>query len=56
MAVIERPDGFYLPVTRHAAARALSRMHDLDVVRMRALAAREVDPEVRSVLVSVAGG
>jgi hypothetical protein len=48
--VIERADGFYLPITRHAAARALSRMRGPDPTRLRALVDHEADPEVRSVL------
>ena len=52
LRVIERPDAFYLPITRHAAARALSRMRGLDRVQLRTLADQEADPEVRSVLES----
>jgi hypothetical protein len=54
LRVIERADGFYLPITRHAAARALSRMHGHDAERLRALVDREGDPEVRTVLASLA--
>jgi HEAT repeat protein len=54
LGVIERADGFYLPITRHAAARALSRMRGHDMARLRALADREADPEVRTVLASLA--
>ena len=54
LGVIERADGFYLPITRHAAARALSRMHGRDPMRLRTLLDREADPDVRSVLASLA--
>ncbi len=54
VGVIERADGFYLPVTRHAAARALSKMHGHDPARVRQLAEHEADPEVRTILESIA--
>jgi hypothetical protein len=54
LGVIERADGFYLPMTRHAAARALSRMRGHDPVRLRTLVEHEADPEVRTVLESLA--
>jgi hypothetical protein len=53
LRVIERADGFYLPITRHAAARALSRMHGHDLARLRTLVDHEADPEVRTALESV---
>jgi hypothetical protein len=52
--VIERTDGFYLPITRHAAARALAKMHDHDPARVRRLVYHEADPEVRTILASIA--
>jgi HEAT repeat protein len=54
LGVIERADGFYLPMTRHAAARALSQMHGHDPARVRTLVEHEADPEVRTVLESLA--
>jgi HEAT repeat protein len=53
LGVIERTDGFYLSVTRQAAARALSGMHGHDATRLRALLDREGDPEVRTALASL---
>jgi hypothetical protein len=52
--VIERADGFYLPIARHAAARALSRIHGHDPARLRTLVDHEADPEVRTILESLA--
>jgi HEAT repeat protein len=54
VGVIERADGFYLSMTRYAAARALSKMHGLDPTRLRRLVEHEADPEVRTVLQSIA--
>ena len=54
MGVLEDRGAYYLPVTRHAAARALSRLNRGDSPRMRALLDGESDPEVRRALEPVA--
>ena len=48
--VLERGDGFFAPVTRTAAARALARLDEVDEQRLAALQAGEADPEVRELL------
>jgi hypothetical protein len=54
MGVLEDRRGFYLPLTRHAAARALGRQHHYDAARLRDLLAIEHDEAVREALSSIA--
>jgi HEAT repeat protein len=54
MGVLEDRRGFYLPLTRHAAARALGRQHHYDSARLRDLLAVEHDEAVRDALASMA--
>jgi hypothetical protein len=56
MGVLEDRGGFYLPVTRLAAARGLSRLHGYDGPRLRTLVDSESDPDVRGALESLASG
>ena len=55
LGVLEDRSAYYLPLTRHAAARALSHLRATDPPRVRALIETEGDPEVRSVLERLAG-
>jgi HEAT repeat protein len=48
--VVENADGFFLPITRLAAARALERLPVVDGARLERLAAHESDPSVAAVL------
>jgi HEAT repeat protein len=50
MGVLEDRRGFYLPLTRHAAARALGRLHHYDRDRLRGLLSAEYDDVVRETL------
>ena len=54
MGVLEDRRGFYLPLTRQAAARALGRLHHYDRDRLRSLLAIEYDDTVREALSSLA--
>jgi HEAT repeat protein len=54
LGVLEDRGAFYLPLTRHAAARALSRLRRYDPPRVRALLDQEADPAVRAALESLA--
>lgn len=51
--LLEDTSGFYLPVTRRAAARGLSNVHCADERRVGALLGIEPDPAVREALASV---
>ena len=50
MGVLEDRRGFYLPLTRQAAARALGRLHHYDRDRLRGVLAMEYDDAVRNAL------
>jgi HEAT repeat protein len=50
MGVLEDRRGFYLPLTRHAAARALGRLHQYDRDRLHGVLAVEYDDVVREAL------
>jgi hypothetical protein len=50
MGVLEDRRGFYLPLTRQAAARALGRLHHYDRDRLRGVLASEYDDTVRDAL------
>ena len=54
MGVIEDRRGFYLPLTRLAAARALGRLHHYDRDRLRGLLSAEYDDGVREALSTMA--
>jgi HEAT repeat protein len=54
MGVLEDRRGFYLPLTRHAAARALGRLRHYDRDRLRGLLSAEYDEVVREALSSLA--
>jgi hypothetical protein len=54
MGVLEDRRGFYLPLTRQAAARALGRLHHYDGDRLRGVLAAEYDDIVREALSSMA--
>jgi HEAT repeat protein len=54
MGVLEDRRGFYLPLTRQAAARALLRLHRYDRDRLRGLLESESDVTVRDALSSLA--
>jgi hypothetical protein len=54
MGVLEDRRGFYLPLTRQAAARALGRLHHYDRERLRGVLAAEYDDAVREALSSMA--
>lgn len=54
MGVLEDRRGFYLPLTRHAAARALGRLHHYDRDRLRGILSAEYDDVVRETLSSMA--
>jgi HEAT repeat protein len=54
MGVLEDRRGFYLPLTRQAAARALGRIHHYDRARLRDVLAAEYDDVVREALSSLA--
>lgn len=54
MGVLENRAGFYLPLTRQAAARALIRLQNYDPDRLRRLLESEHDPAVREALTSLA--
>ncbi len=54
MGVLEDRRGFYLPLTRQAAARALGSLHHYDRERLRGLLAIEYDDAVREALSSLA--
>lgn len=54
MGVLEDRRGFYLPLTRHAAARALGRLHHYDRSRLKDLLASEYDDAVREALSTIA--
>lgn len=53
--VVENPDGFFLPITRLAAARGLARLPPLPEARLAQLGAAESHAEVRELLSSLAG-
>jgi len=50
VGVIDNADGFFLPITRVAAARGLERLPALATVELERLLAAERDPQVRAVL------
>jgi HEAT repeat protein len=50
LRLLDHGDGFFLPVTRLAAARGLQRVGELSPARLEAFAARERDPAVREIL------
>jgi HEAT repeat protein len=54
MGLLEDRRGFYLPLTRQAAARALGRLHHYDRDRLRSIVAAEYDDVVRDALSSLA--
>ena len=54
MGVLENRAGYYLPLTRQAAARALLRLHHCDKDRLRDLLDIEYDATVREALSSLA--
>lgn len=54
MGLLEDRRGFYLPLTRQAAARALGRLHHYDCNRLRDVLAAEYDEVVREALTSLA--
>jgi HEAT repeats len=54
MGVLEDRRGFYLPLTRQAAARALGRLRNYDGDRLRGVLAVEYDDVVREALSSIA--
>ncbi len=54
MGLLEDRRGFYLPLTRQAAARALGRLHHYDRERLRDVLAAEYDDVVREALSSLA--
>jgi HEAT repeat protein len=54
MGVLEDRAGYYLPLTRQAAARALLRLRHYDRDRLRGLLASEYDATVREALSSLA--
>jgi hypothetical protein len=54
MGLLEDRRGFYLPLTRQAAARALGRLHHYDRDRLRDVLAAEYDDVVREALSSLA--
>ncbi len=53
LGVLEDRGAFYLPLTRHAAARALGRIKARDVARVQAILEVEADPVVRDALASL---
>jgi HEAT repeat protein len=53
LGVLEDQGHFYLPLTRHAAARALLHLRRYDEQRVRALLEQESDAAVRETLVSL---
>jgi hypothetical protein len=54
MGVLENRAGFYLPLTRQAAARALTRLQNYEPDRLRRLLETEYDSSVRDALASLA--
>lgn len=54
LGLLEDRRGFYLPLTRQAAARALGRLHHYDRDRLRSIVAAEYDDVVRDALSSLA--
>ena len=54
LRLLDHGDGFFLPVTRLAAARGLQRVGELAPARLAAFAAREQDPAVREILSQLA--
>jgi hypothetical protein len=54
MRVLENRAGFYLPLTRQAAARALTRLQNYEPDRLRRLLETEYDSAVREALASLA--
>ena len=54
MGVLENRAGFYLPLTRQAAARALMRLQNYEPDRLRRLLETEYDATVRETLASLA--
>jgi len=54
MGVLENRAGFYLPLTRQAAARALMRLQNYEPERLRRLLETEYDATVRETLASLA--
>jgi HEAT repeat protein len=54
MTVLENRAGFYLPLTRQAAARAISRLRNYEPDRLRRVMESEFDPAVRETLTSLA--
>jgi HEAT repeat protein len=54
MGVLENHAGFYLPLTRQAAARALTRLRNYEPERLRRLLETESDGTVREALASLA--
>jgi HEAT repeat protein len=55
LRVLEDTSGFYVPLTRHAAARGLALLGPRDPRRVSALLQNEADAIVREALVSLAG-
>jgi HEAT repeat protein len=54
IGLLEDRRGFYIPLTRQAAARALGRLHHYDRSRLESVLAAERDDIVREVLSSMA--
>jgi HEAT repeat protein len=54
MGVLENRAGFYLPLTRQAAARALTRLQNYEPERLRRMLEAEYDSAVRDALASLA--
>jgi HEAT repeat protein len=54
MAVLENLAGFYLPVSRQAAARAITRLRNYEPDRLRRVLENEYDPAVRDTLSALA--
>jgi hypothetical protein len=54
MGVLENRAGFYLPLTRQAAARALMRLQNYEPDRLRRLLENEYDAAIRDTLASLA--
>jgi HEAT repeat protein len=55
LRVLEDPRGFYVPLTRHAAARGLALIGPRDPRRVSALLENESDSIVREALISLVG-
>jgi len=53
LAVVENNEGFFLPITRLAAARGLERLPLSEIVDLERVLAREQDPAIREVLINL---